>query len=97
MRGKRTDHNQTAVVKELRALGVFIQDLSQVGKGCPDLLCGFRGRWYVIELKNPKQVPSKRKQTEDEVRWKERLYGRAPYVLAETTEEIMKVLLAPGS
>ena len=94
MRAKRVDGNQAAVVAELRALGCFVEPrLSQVGSGCPDLLVGYRGRWLVVELKDPEKPPSGQKLTEDERRWQDRLDGRAPYVVATTTEEIFEALL----
>jgi hypothetical protein len=52
MVAKRTDHNQAEIVHGLRAIGVTVQDLSQLGKGTPDLLCGWKGRNYLIEVKN---------------------------------------------
>jgi len=52
MRGRRTDANQSAIVSALRAVGASVVDLSAVGKGCPDLLVGFRGRTYLLEVKN---------------------------------------------
>lgn len=49
---KRTDHNQAEIIQALRAIGCSVQDLSQLGKGCPDLLVGYRMRNYLIEVKN---------------------------------------------
>jgi hypothetical protein len=49
---KRTDANQAEIVQALRAIGCSVQDLSQLGKGCPDLLCGYKERNYLIEVKN---------------------------------------------
>lgn len=51
---KRTDHNQAEIIQALRQIGASVQDLSQLGKGCPDLACGFHGRNYFIEIKNCK-------------------------------------------
>jgi hypothetical protein len=49
---KRTDKNQAEIIEGLRAIGATVQDLSQLGKGTPDLLCGYKGRNYLIEVKN---------------------------------------------
>ena len=38
---RRTDSNQAAIVEALRGVGCIVQDLSRVGKGCPDLLCSY--------------------------------------------------------
>lgn len=52
MHNAKTDRNQKETVKALLFAGFTVQDLSKVGKGCPDLLVGFRGKNYLIEVKN---------------------------------------------
>ena len=54
MSPRRTDHNQAEIVKALRDVGATVQDLHLVGHGCPDILVGFRGKNYVMEIKMPK-------------------------------------------
>ena len=60
---KRIDSNQKLIVQGLRAIGCTIQDLSQVGRGTPDILCGYKGKNYLFEIKNasdraPRLTPS---------------------------------------
>lgn len=43
---KRTDGNQAEIVRALRSAGATVQTLHTVGKGCPDLVVGFRGNNY---------------------------------------------------
>jgi hypothetical protein len=50
---RRTDHNQAEIVKALRDVGATVQDLHLVGHGCPDILVGYRGKNYVMEIKMP--------------------------------------------
>ncbi len=52
--GGRTDANQDEIVKALRDVGASVLVLSQVGQGCPDLACGFRGFTYFLEVKTEK-------------------------------------------
>ena len=52
---KKSDTNQADIVKTLRSLGVFVFSLHAVGRGCGDLLCAFRGRWFVAEIKSDKK------------------------------------------
>jgi len=80
-------------VAELRSMGVFVQSLSMVGKGCPDLLCGFRGRWLLCELKNPRHSPSRQRLTEAESKWVDAAREHGPVLVATTTEEIFNVLV----
>lgn len=54
MTPKKTDTNQADIVKTLRSLGVFVFSLHEVGRGCPDLLCSYRGKWWPAEIKNGK-------------------------------------------
>jgi Holliday junction resolvase len=51
MRAKRVDANQKDICHALKTFGASIVDLSGVGKGCPDLLIGFKGKTYLIEIK----------------------------------------------
>lgn len=51
---KKSDTNQAQIVKTLRSLGVFVFSLHEVGRGCPDLLCSYRGKWLMAEIKNGK-------------------------------------------
>ena len=63
---KRTDDNHADVVQEVRdALPeATVFDLSGTGKGAPDLLIGFGGRNYLVELKDGEKTPSARSLTE---------------------------------
>jgi hypothetical protein len=63
MRGKKTDANQASIIAVLREVGATVVDLSAVGKGVPDLLVGFRGATYLLEVKN---VKGKNKTTPDQ-------------------------------
>ncbi len=50
-RRARTDNNQTEIVAVLRNAGASVQSLATVGGGCPDLLVGYRGVNYLLEVK----------------------------------------------
>ena len=51
MRRHRVDGNQAAIIAALRAHGITVKDTSAVGFGFPDLVAGFRGGTYAIEIK----------------------------------------------
>ena len=74
-RAARTDANQTQVIIALRAAGATVQSLSAVGDGVPDLLVGFRGQTYLMEVKDGQKVPSKRLLTDDQINWHEQWRG----------------------
>lgn len=48
---RRADANQSEIVAALRAAGATVQHLHTVGAGCPDILVGYQGRNYLIEIK----------------------------------------------
>lgn len=51
MRARRVDANQAEIVATLRRAGASVCLLHTVGAGCPDVLCGVRGRNYLLECK----------------------------------------------
>jgi Holliday junction resolvase len=46
------DKTQAEIVKALRAVGASVVNLSRLGGGCPDLLVGYAGRTYLLEVKS---------------------------------------------
>lgn len=48
----RVDENQKSIVKTFRNIGASVLLLHMVGKGCPDILVGYRGKNYLCELKS---------------------------------------------
>lgn len=66
MRAKKIDDNQKIIVKQLRKCGVSVAITSMIGKGFVDLVLGFRGRNYLIELKDGNKSASRKQLTEDE-------------------------------
>lgn len=65
----KVDANQGEIVQALRGIGCTVQPLHTVGKGCPDLLCGYRGHNVLIEVKDGSKPQSARKLTPDQVDW----------------------------
>lgn len=69
MRAKKVDLNQIEIVASLRKIGATVQSLATVGNGCPDLLVGFQGINYLMEVKDGDKVPSAQKLTPDQIKW----------------------------
>ncbi|MFT5292443.1 MAG: hypothetical protein ACI82F_004531 [Planctomycetota bacterium] len=65
-RAAKIDANQVELVDLLRFAGASVKSLAAVGDGCPDLLIGFEGVTYLIEVKDGNKVPSKRRLTPDQ-------------------------------
>ncbi len=69
-RGGKPDANQPEIVAKLRDLpGVTVQILSAVGDGCPDLAVGYRGRTFLLEVKDGSKPPSAQALTDDQQVW----------------------------
>lgn len=52
MRFGRRDSTHRQVVDALKALGASVFDCADVGGGFPDLVVGYRGLTYLIEVKS---------------------------------------------
>jgi len=63
----RVDANHGDLVKLWRDMGATVWDLSGVGNGIADVLIGWRGRWFPVELKDGSKPPSHRKLTPAQV------------------------------
>lgn len=88
-RGK-IDANQPVIVRDLRKVGASVCSLSDMGNGCPDLIVGFRGKNYLIEVKDGDRKPSERKLTDDERAWHGGWVGQVAVV--ENTREALAVI-----
>lgn len=51
MRAFRTDKNQSEIVDALRKCGMTVHSTHKVGQGFPDIVVGFVGMNFLIEIK----------------------------------------------
>jgi len=89
-RAARTDKNHEEVVNALRTIGASVQSLTATGKGCPDLLVGYRGINYLMEVKDGNKVPSAQKLTIDQEHWHNLWRGSVHIV--KSVDEALKIL-----
>jgi hypothetical protein len=87
---KRTDSNQKEIVSTLRKCCADVLVLSDVGKGCPDLLMGYRGKNILIEVKDGKKPPSKRVLTPDEQKFHD--VWRGQVCIVKSVDEALELL-----
>lgn len=90
-RRARIDANQPEIVAALRAAGATVISLAACGDGIPDLLCGFRGKTALIEVKDSQQPPSKRQLTPDQLDWHAAWRGGTLAVVCDV-ESALRVL-----
>lgn len=68
-RAAKVDSNQSEIVKALRKLGAAVLITSQL-KNAFDILVGYRGQLFIVEIKDGAKPPSQTKLTEGELKCK---------------------------
>ena len=89
-RAAKIDGNQTRIVEALEAIGASVTSLGQVGNGCPDLVVGYHGMNYLLEVKDPTQAVSDRHLTPKQKQWHAAWKGTSH--LVETVEQAILVV-----
>ena len=84
---RRSDANQQQITDELRQLGVSVRSIHRLGEGLPDLLCGFHGRNYIFEVKQPGKEDT---LTPAEVAFQDRWRGQTDVIT--TAEEAWDII-----
>lgn len=79
-RAAKVDANQSDIVCSLRAVGAMVEHLHAVGKGCPDIMVGFRGQNVLFEIKDGDKPPSQQKLTPQQVKWHDEWKGQVHVV-----------------
>jgi hypothetical protein len=69
-RPRRVDENQKSIIHTFIALGASVIDLSTVGRGCPDLLIGYRGKSVLVEIKSSEKATYTEPQIKFMQTWK---------------------------
>jgi hypothetical protein len=95
IRGKRRDNNEGPIVQALRSAGAFVQPLGEAG--VPDLLVGFRGETFLIEVKNPDAKGGGKYNTGDgaltsaQSKWWAQWLGAQPVVVTTVMEALRAI------
>lgn len=82
---RRVDSNQAEIVADLRKVGASVVLLHEVGCGCPDILVGFRGNNYLIEIKTRDGKLNRLQRL-----WHEAFRGQV--AVARTSEEALCII-----
>lgn len=86
----RQDENHKEVRKAFEAFGCSVCDLSQLGRGVPDILVGFGGLCIAVEIKDSAKPPSARKLTPDEEKF--RMNWKGGYRLVTNLEDVAETV-----
>lgn len=90
-RAAKVDANQEQVVMALRDAGVMVLSLASLGKGVPDLLCAFRGKLVLVEVKDGAKAPSARKLTPDQEQF-HKAWAEVPLHVVTSPWDALKAL-----
>lgn len=90
MRAARVDANAPEIVAALRAVGATVRVIIQ-GTGLPDLLVGYAGETYLLEVKDGKKPPSARKLTPDEQKFFDEWTGGPCLVVTSVAEALQAI------
>lgn len=82
----RVDVNHAEVVQALQAIGCSVQSLAATGKGCPDLLVGYRASNVLLEVKT-----SRGTLTDQQRMWAMAWRGAPVYVVRSSDEAVAVV------
>lgn len=82
-RAAKRDGNEAEIVDALVEIGATVQRIS--ARGVADLLCGFRGRNYLLEVKAKKGM-----MTDDQVKFRDNWQGqyKAVWSIEDALREI---------
>jgi len=90
----RVDANHTAIIAALRKVGITAFSIASIGNGKGDIVAGWNGRNVLLEVKNPKQKPSKQRLTKDEIKHHREWNGQIAVV--KTAEEAIAAVVEHG-
>ena len=83
----RKDANHNIITKHLQKNGCLVLDCSPL-KNMFDILVGYKGKWFVMEIKDGEKPPSKRKITDGEIKCMEncKKHGNKYYVVLDENQ-----------
>jgi len=93
-RAAKVDENQPEIVKAFRRLGFTVLIISQL-KNCCDIIVSKKGRTIAVEIKDGKKLPSQRKLSEGEQKFRDNWQGE--YALIESIDDVIEIVSNIGS
>lgn len=87
----RTDKNQKEIVQALKRFGISVTSLANVGDGVPDLLVGYGGKNYLLEVKDGAKPKSATKLTAAQVKFHNEWRGKV--VIVYSVQDALNAVL----
>lgn len=86
----KVDESQNGIVIALREIGASVEIASAIGQGFPDLIVGYKGQNFLLEVKNPVTSGRQSKLNDRQIEWHNTWKGSS-YVV-RTPEEAIQVI-----
>jgi hypothetical protein len=88
---RKTDANHKEIMTNCRKIkGLSVFSTHTLGKGFPDIVIGYKGLNYLVEIKDGDKPPSARKLTPDEVTFHALWKGQV--TICHNIEEVLQLL-----
>lgn len=87
----KKDANHSEIVDVLQKIGASVIDMSNVGKGFPDLIVGFQLQTILMEIKNPKTAYGKKGLNKNQIKWKEEWTG-GTYCVVDSPDAALRMI-----
>ena len=87
----RVDANQKKIVSQLREIGCSVLHTHQLGKGAPDIIVGYKGKNYLIEIKDGDKPLAQQKLTLDEIKFQAE--WQCQYHVANSFDSLLEIIL----
>jgi hypothetical protein len=92
MRAMRVDANQRDIIAAFAKMGASVEVIRSPKPGCPDLLVGFQGKNYLVEVK----VPKTGRLSDAQKLWRDNWKGSKPFVMTGIDDVLAFVGLVGG-
>jgi hypothetical protein len=70
----KVDANQAEIIETAEGIGAVATSLHRYGRGVPDLLISYRGRWFLVEVKTETGTLTKAEKEFIEKHWNAKVY-----------------------
>jgi hypothetical protein len=88
---KKTDANHKEIIDGCRKIpSISVFSTHMVGKGFPDIVIGYKGINYLVEIKDGKKSKSQKKLTNDEIKFHASWCGQVNIV--ENIDDVLRML-----
>lgn len=90
--GHGVDANQGEIIDALLSAGADVQVLAAVGGGCPDLLVGYGGHNFLLEVKDGAKERARRALNDRQRDWHATwTHGRRPVVVESPAQSLIAI------